>query len=59
MTKVPWSEVIPAMALGEIMWIPYKTMGAEPAIYRAARHAGVRVRVYPSEAGGIELWRTR
>ena len=59
MTKVPWSEIIPGMALGEIMWIPYKTIAAEPAIYRAERHAGVRVRVYESPVMGISIWRTR
>ena len=56
MTKVSWSEV---MAVGEIMRIPYKTMKSRGAIRRAASYFGVRVRVYPSEAGGIELWRTR
>ena len=59
MTKVPWSEVIPAMALGEIMWIPYKTMKSRGAIRRASAYFGMRVRVYPSEAGGIEIWRTQ
>ena len=59
MTKVPWSQIVPPMKIGDILHIANKTIAAEPAIYRAARHAGVRVRVYPSEAGGIELWRTR
>ena len=59
MTKVPYSQIVPPMKLGDILHIPYKTMGAEPAIYRAARHAGVRVRVYESPVMGISIWRTR
>ena len=59
MTRILWYEVIPTMTVGEIMRIPYKTMKSSGAIRRASAYFGVRVRVYPSEAGGIELWRTK
>ena len=59
MNKVPWSQVIPTMRVGDILHIPHKTLKAKGAISKVAVYTGYRVRVYPSPDGGIELWRTK